>query len=89
LIIIANNRSFANTRAHQERVAQERDRPAENKWIGSLIDEPPIDLAAMARAQGFEAAGPIERTSELGPALRRAFEALDKGRGYVVDVVVK
>ena len=86
LIIIANNRSFGNTRAHQERVARERDRPVENKWIGNLIDGPPIDLSAMARAQGFEAEGPIENSSDLAPALSRAFGFFDKGRGYLVDV---
>ncbi len=89
LIIIANNRSFGNTKAHQESVARERNRPVENKWIGNIIDVPPVDLSAMARAQGFEAEGPIENAADLAPALTRAFGFLDKGRGYLVDVVLK
>ena len=66
LMLIANNRSFYNDELHQERVARERGRPVENKWIGQRIDEPDIDLAAMARAQGAEGIGPdyaAERTS--------------------------
>jgi len=48
LFIVANNRSFYNDEMHQERVAKERGRPVENKWIGQRIDEPDIDIAAMA-----------------------------------------
>ena len=89
LIIVANNRSFGNTMAHQETVARERNRPVENKWIGNIIDEPPVDLSAMARAQGFEAEGPIENSADLAPALTRAFGAIEKGSCYLVDVVMK
>jgi thiamine pyrophosphate-dependent acetolactate synthase large subunit-like protein len=88
LIIVANNRSFGNTMAHQERVAKERNRPVENKWIGNIINEPPVDLSAMARAQGFEAEGPIEDSADLAPALTRAFEAIEKGGCYLIDVVM-
>jgi len=88
LIIVANNRSFGNTMAHQERVAKERNRPVENKWIGNIIDGPPVDLSAMARAQGFEAEGPIEDSADLAPALTRAFEAIEKGGCYLIDVVM-
>src|SRR6185369_4328985 len=37
LLLIANNRSFYNDEMHQERVARERSRPVENKWIGQRI----------------------------------------------------
>ena len=60
LLVVANNRSFYNDELHQERVAKERARPVENKWIGQRIDEPDIDLAAMARAQGAEGIGPVK-----------------------------
>jgi hypothetical protein len=43
LFLVANNRSFYNDEMHQERVAKERGRPVENKWIGQRIDEPDID----------------------------------------------
>jgi hypothetical protein len=88
LIVVANNRSFGNTMGHSERVAKERNRPVENKWIGNIIDEPPVDLSAMARAQGFEAEGPIEKSADLAPAFARAFEAIEKDRCYLIDVVM-
>ena len=71
LILIANNRSFYNDEVHQERVARERGRPVENKWIGQRIGDPDIDLAMMARAQGAEGIGPITRVEDLAPAVER------------------
>jgi thiamine pyrophosphate-dependent acetolactate synthase large subunit-like protein len=88
LMLIANNRSFYNDELHQERVAKERARPVENKWIGQRIDEPDIDLAAMARAQGAEAIGPVKSLSELKPAIERAVKAVKDGKVCVVDVRV-
>ena len=88
LILVANNRSFYNDEMHQERVARERGRPVENKWIGQRIDEPDIDLAAMARAQGAEGIGPIKQLNDLKPALKTAIDHVKKGAVCVVDVRV-
>src|SRR5207244_6729014 len=59
LFLVANNRSFYNDELHQERVAKERNRPVENKWIGQRIDDPDIDIAMMAGAQGALGIGPV------------------------------
>ncbi|MFD2180683.1 thiamine pyrophosphate-binding protein [Rhodoplanes azumiensis] len=88
LIVIANNRSFYNDEVHQERVARMRGRPVENKWIGQRIDEPAIDLAAMARAQGATGFGPVERGDALAPTLAEAVAAARAGQVVVVDVSV-
>jgi thiamine pyrophosphate-dependent acetolactate synthase large subunit-like protein len=88
LMLIANNRSFYNDELHQERVAKERGRPVENKWIGQRIDEPDIDLAAMARAQGAEAIGPVRSVGELKPAVDKAVTAVKDGKVCVVDIRV-
>jgi thiamine pyrophosphate-dependent acetolactate synthase large subunit-like protein len=88
LIIVANNRSYRNSELHLERMANERGRPADNKWIGSQIDDPPVDIAAMGRAQGMKAEGPITDLSELPQALGGAIEHVEKGSGYVLDVLV-
>ena len=40
LIIVGNNASFFNDELHQERVARERGRPVERRWIGQRIDRP-------------------------------------------------
>jgi thiamine pyrophosphate-dependent acetolactate synthase large subunit-like protein len=88
LMLVANNRSFYNDEMHQERVARERGRPVENKWIGQRIDEPDIDLAAMARAQGAVGIGPVKELDELKPSLQKAIEHVKHGQVCVVDVRV-
>jgi thiamine pyrophosphate-dependent acetolactate synthase large subunit-like protein len=88
LFIVANNRSFYNDEMHQERVAKERSRPVENKWIGQRIDEPDIDLAMMARAQGAIGIGPVTKVSELKSSLEEAIGEVKKGNVCVVDVRV-
>jgi thiamine pyrophosphate-dependent acetolactate synthase large subunit-like protein len=88
LMIVANNRSFYNDEMHQERVARERGRPVENKWIGQRIDQPDIDLAAMARAQGAVGIGPVKEISQLKSSLQEAIDHAGKGEVCVVDVRV-
>ena len=65
LMIVCNNRSYYNDELHQERVAVARGRPAENRWIGQRISEPDIDIAAMARAQGAVAIGPVTTLDDM------------------------
>jgi thiamine pyrophosphate-dependent acetolactate synthase large subunit-like protein len=89
LIVVANNRSFFNDEVHQERVARMRARPVENKWIGQRIDDPDIDLAAMARAQGAIGFGPVTRAGELEAVFAEAISAVEDGRVAVVDVRVE
>ena len=88
LMLVANNRSFYNDELHQERVARERGRPVENKWIGQRIDEPDIDLAAMARAQGAVGIGPVKQLSDLESSLQEALRHVQAGNVCVVDVRV-
>jgi len=88
LMVIANNRSFFNDELHQERVAQMRGRPAQNRWIGQRIDDPRVDLVAMARAQGFDSEEPVSTVEALAKALRRGAEVVAKGGRYFIDSVV-
>lgn len=88
LFLFANNRSFHNDERHQARVARERGRPLENKWIGQRIAEPDIDLAAMARAQGAIGIGPVWNAAELAPAIDQAIRSVREGAVRVVDVRV-
>jgi len=89
LFVIANNRSFYNDELHQERVAKERGRPVENKWIGQRIDEPDIDLAMMAKAQGALGIGPVTEVSQLESSFEKAIAAVRNGQVCVVDVRVR
>jgi thiamine pyrophosphate-dependent acetolactate synthase large subunit-like protein len=88
LFLVANNRSFYNDEMHQERVAKERGRPVENKWIGQRIDEPDIDLAMMARSQGAMGFGPVRTLEALRPAIGEAIQKVREGAVCVVDVRV-
>jgi thiamine pyrophosphate-dependent acetolactate synthase large subunit-like protein len=88
LMIIANNRSYFNDEVHQERVAKERSRPIENKWIGQKIGDPDIDLAMIARAQGAEGIGPITRAEDVAGAIKQGLAAVKAGKVCVIDMRV-
>lgn len=89
LVIVANNRSYFNDEVHQERVAIDRARPVENKHVGQAISEPDIDIAAIARAQGAIAFGPVETMRALRATLIEAISAVQSGQTVVVDARVK
>ena len=88
MIVVADNRSYYNDEMHQERVAQARSRPVQNRWIGQRIDDPRVDLVAMARAQGFESEDPVSTTEALAKALKRGAEVVAKGGRYFIDSVI-
>jgi thiamine pyrophosphate-dependent acetolactate synthase large subunit-like protein len=88
LTVVSNNRSFFNDELHQERVAKERGRPPENRWIGMRIGDPDIDLAMMAKAQGCVGIGPVTKASELQKAIDQGVEAVRAGKVAVVDARV-
>ncbi|HVL34973.1 MAG TPA: thiamine pyrophosphate-dependent enzyme [Burkholderiales bacterium] len=88
LFIVCNNRSFYNDEVHQERVAKERGRPVENKWIGQKMIDPEIDIAAIARAQGAEGIGPVAKLDEVQPAIERGLALARDGKVVVIDARV-
>jgi thiamine pyrophosphate-dependent acetolactate synthase large subunit-like protein len=89
MFVCADNRSYFNDEMHQERVAQMRSRPAQNRWIGQRIDDPRVDLVAMARAQGFDSEAPVSTPEALAKALKRGAEIVAKGGRYFIDSVVE
>ena len=89
LMLVCNNRSFFNDELHQERMARQRNRPVENRWIGQRIANPEPDLASMARAQGLTADGPVENASDLERLLPEAIEAVKQGATVVIDTIVQ
>lgn len=88
LMVIANNQSFYNDEVHQQKVAQLRGRPVENKWIGQRMINPEIDLAAMAQAQGAMGIGPVRTPEELAEAMEKALAHVDAGGVAVIDARV-
>jgi thiamine pyrophosphate-dependent acetolactate synthase large subunit-like protein len=89
LMVVANNRSFYNDEVHQARIARQRGRPVENKWIGQRIADPDIDIAGLARAQGAQGFGPVTEGKELAASFEAAIAAVDAGAVAVVDVRVE
>jgi thiamine pyrophosphate-dependent acetolactate synthase large subunit-like protein len=88
MMIVCNNRSYYNDELHQERVAIARGRPPENRWIGQRISEPDIDIAAMARAQGATAFGPVTTMDAMHSAMSEAVKAVQGGAICVIDARV-
>ena len=88
LMIVCNNRSFYNDERHQGRMARDRGRPEENRWIGQRIGDPDIDLAGMARMMGAEGIGPVTQPADVQPAVEKGLAAARAGKAVVVDARV-
>ena len=88
LVVVANNNSFFNDEIHQERVARQRDRPVENRWIGQAIRDPEPDLGGLARSLGLVGYGPVLDRGDLSATLIEAVRAARAGATVLVDVRV-
>ena len=64
-----------------------RARPVENRWIGQRIDDPAVDIAGIARAQGALASGPVATRQALEAAFAEAVSAVRGGAVYVIDAI--
>jgi thiamine pyrophosphate-dependent acetolactate synthase large subunit-like protein len=89
LFIVSNNRSNFNDEVHQETIAKVRGRPPQNRWIGQRIDDPSVDIATLARAQGVTSEGPVVTVPALEAAISRGLESVRAGRPYLIDALVK
>ena len=87
LVMIANNTSYFVDEEHQRTVSRQRGRKLENAWIGQRLEDPPIDLPAMARAQGCSVER-VARRSDLTDAIERGIAAVDAGACHVIDVKI-
>ncbi len=88
LVIVCNNHSFFNDELHQERVAKERARPPENKWIGQRMDGPEINIAAMAQSMGATAIGPVRTPHDLPAVVLQAWQHARQGQVCVIDACI-
>jgi thiamine pyrophosphate-dependent acetolactate synthase large subunit-like protein len=86
LILVGNNQSFFNDELHQERMARVRGRPVENRWVGLRMNDPPLDLAQLARGQGAVAYGPVRNAKALEDALTTAIHDVQGGATCVIDI---
>lgn len=90
LIVMYNNRAYNNSWDHQYRVAGWRGRTRDNVPVGTELDGPAPDYAAIARAQGWYAEGPFTRSGELAAAVARAIRVVEQeGKPALVDAVTQ
>jgi len=90
LLVMHNNRAYHMEVMHMQRMANRRQRAnITNARIGTEIADPNIDYATLARSMGLYGEGPITDPQDLGPALRRAVERVERGQTALVDVVTQ
>jgi len=89
LSVMHNNRAYHQEVMHIQRMANRHQRGITNAGIGTKIEDPNIDYAMIARGIGIYAEGPITDPKNLGPALRRAADAVMRGEPALVDVVTQ
>jgi len=87
LTVMHNNRAYNQEVMLVGSIAAERNRDVTRCTIGNVIDTPNIDFAGMARSMGWYAEGPIEHPADLGPAIRRALAAVERGEPALLDTV--
>ncbi len=90
LSVMHNNRAYHQEVMHIQRMANRHQRGIENAGIGTTITDPDIDFATMVRGMGVHGEGPITEAKDLGPAIRRALDAVERTGGpALVDVVTQ
>jgi acetolactate synthase I/II/III large subunit len=91
LLVMHNNRAYHQEVMHIQRMSNRRQRAVKtaSEGVGVAITNPNIDYATLARSMGLYGEGPITNPKELGPALKRAIERVEKGEPALVDVVTQ
>lgn len=86
LVVVLNNRSFYNDEVHQETVAKQRSRPPENKTVGIVMDQPDIDISAVAGGFGVWTSGLLRGASALRAAVAQGLDVVADGGVAVLEV---
>jgi acetolactate synthase-1/2/3 large subunit len=89
LSIMHNNRAWHQEAMHIQRMGVRRDRDPTTWRVGTRIEAPFIDYAAMAKSMGVWAEGPISDPAQLGPAIARALAVVKSGLPALIDVVTQ
>jgi acetolactate synthase I/II/III large subunit len=53
------------------------------------MDDPAPDFAAIAKAMGWYAEGPIDKPAEVAPALERAIRRVKAGQPALLDTITQ
>lgn len=86
LFVVNNNQQYGNTVDHARKVAGQRGRTPDRRYLGSSLADPVIDLAGLARSFGLWAQGPISDADLLAEKLAEAIRIVRSGRPALLDV---
>jgi thiamine pyrophosphate-dependent acetolactate synthase large subunit-like protein len=86
LVVVHNNRQYANTVGHAGRIAQARGRGVERRHVGAALDDPTVSLVELASSFGAWSAGPIVDVDAMREALAQAIAVVRAGRPALLDV---
>ena len=89
LSVMHNNRAYHQELMHMQRMCNRRNRGIDHAVVGTLITDPNIDYAQLAKSMGVYAEGPIDNPNDLAPALRRAIAVVKRGEPALLDVVTQ
>jgi thiamine pyrophosphate-dependent acetolactate synthase large subunit-like protein len=87
LVVVHDNRQYANTVGHAGRIARARGRSDARRHVGASLVDPPIELATLAASFGVWSAGPITDTQKLRECLAEAITQARAGRPALLDVI--
>lgn len=89
LTVMHNNRAYHAEVMFVQRSAARHRRGEDRAHIGTTIRDPNISYTAMAQAYGMYAEGPIEKPTDLAPAISRALERVRAGEPALIDIVTQ
>jgi acetolactate synthase-1/2/3 large subunit len=89
LSVMHNNRGYHQEVMQVQIMADRRNRGIDRANIGTTITAPNIEYAKLAQSMGMYGEGPITDPKDLGPALKRALEVVNRGEPAVVDVLTQ
>ena len=89
LSVMHNNRGYHQEVMQVQIMADRRNRGIDRANIGTTITAPNIEYAKLAQSMGVYGEGPISDPKDLGPAIKRALDVVNRGEPAVVDVVTQ
>jgi len=89
LTVMHNNRAYHQEVMQVQIMADRHNRGIDRAGIGTTMTEPNIEFAKLAQSMGVYGEGPISDPKELGPAIKRALEVVNRGEPAVVDVLTQ
>lgn len=84
VVVLLDNGQYGNTVGHALDIAAERGRSQALAGVGSALDSPGVDHAALASSMGVEPFGPVSDADGLRAAVTKAVATADAGRPALV-----